>query len=212
MKIVLLLTILSLAVSDVDPPIYDQPFRISFDETIVQNKTKYHVNGKMFYDPINQKSRVDRANGRYNPFCGTILSDQTTPCQQFFTNDKLWITFPAKQVCCFCCDASHGCRMSTPDALKNAVYVGRERLDQDDVLMDKWALDSKLCFKIRSTDSIFLGYCWLQSNSQKNRSCQPYTNRRLWRSFIWKPNNSLPRWHICPSQLLQRAKFQQLPS
>ena len=144
MKILILLLAFIAFTMSVDPPIYDKPFRINFDETIVQNRSKYHINGKMFYDPDNKKSRVDRANGRYNPFCGTILSDQTTPCQQFFTDDKLWITFPAKQICCFCCDAAHGCKMSEPDALKDAVYVDRERLDQDDVLMDKWVLDGKM--------------------------------------------------------------------
>ena len=146
MKILLLLVTLSALATAVDPPVYAYPFRISFDETIVQNRSKYHINGKLFYDPDNHKSRVDRANGRYNPFCGTILTDQTTPCQQFYTNDKLFITFPSKQICCFCCDAAHGCRMSKPDELKNAIYIGTEKLDQNDVLMDKWAIDSTSLF------------------------------------------------------------------
>lgn len=142
-KLILILLLAGLSFS-VNPPVYDYPFSIAFDETIALNKTKYHVNGKLFYDPQNVRSRTDRANGRYDSFCGSILTGQTTPCQQIFKDDKLWITFPAKQVCCFCCDAKHGCVMKT-DSLKDAIYIGREKLDDDDVLMDKWAVDSNLC-------------------------------------------------------------------
>jgi len=83
------------------------------------------VNGKAFYDPKNNRERVDRTNGRYDLFCGTVMSGVTTPCQHLTVNKKRFIIFPAKSQCCFCCDADHGCGILKPDWLKDADYKGK---------------------------------------------------------------------------------------
>lgn len=78
---ILLLAILSVILA-VSPPNYNYAFHINFDESVAVNKTVYRVNGQTFYDPKNNRERVDRANGRYDLFCGTVLPNVTTPCQQ----------------------------------------------------------------------------------------------------------------------------------
>ena len=139
MRLVLLslaLTVSSLALS---PPIYDYAFHVNFDETVVApNKTQYKVNGQTFYDPKNNKQRVDRVNGRYDIFCGSVLPNVTTPCQHITTDSKRWIVFPQKSQCCFCCDSAHGCGILKPNWLADAEYKGQEKLI--DTLFDKWSI------------------------------------------------------------------------
>ncbi len=77
MKLIATICILAIAclqlVETVEPPIYNYAYRISFDEAFIVNKTTYRINGQEFYDPANNRERVDRANGRYDLFCGTVL-------------------------------------------------------------------------------------------------------------------------------------------
>lgn len=82
MKICIILLTLVWFTLAVSPPIFNYAFHINFDEAVTVNKTMYRVNGQMFYDPNNNKERIDRANGRYNRFCGTVLPNVTTPCLQ----------------------------------------------------------------------------------------------------------------------------------
>ena len=63
---------------------------------------------------------MDRANGRYDDFCGSVMPNVTTPCQQMVVDKKRWLIYPGKSVCCFCCDQGHGCGIIRPDWLKNA--------------------------------------------------------------------------------------------
>lgn len=137
MKSTVLLACLIAFVLAVDPPIYNYAYKVSFDESWIVDKTTYRVNGQEFYDPANNRERVDRSNGRYDLFCGTVLPNQTTPCQQITANNKRWIVYPAKSVCCFCCDAAHGCGILSPDWLKGADYKGTERIL--DTIYDKWS-------------------------------------------------------------------------
>lgn len=73
---------LVLVVVTVTPPNYNYSYHITYDETFIINKTNYKVNGQKYYDPNNNRERVDRVNGRYNLFCGSVLPNVTTPCQQ----------------------------------------------------------------------------------------------------------------------------------
>lgn len=72
LKITLVLFILGLVFA-VDPPNYNYPFHITFDEEFITEKGRYTVNGQTYYDPRNNRERVDRANGRYDLFCGSVL-------------------------------------------------------------------------------------------------------------------------------------------
>ena len=114
----LVLMLFAMSCLAVDPPLYDYAFKMNFDELYKTDKGNYEVNGQLFYDPKNNQERVDRVNGRYNIFCNTVLPNVTTPCQQITTQNKRWIIFPSKSLCCFCCDSSHGCGILKPDWMK----------------------------------------------------------------------------------------------
>lgn len=139
MKIIILFVALLGIITTVNPPIYDYPFSIFFDETFIKDSTAYKVNGQTFYDPRNNRQRVDRTNGRYDTICGTILPNVTTPCQQYTVNNKRWVVFPNRSSCCFCCDSAHGCGILKPNWLEDAVYKGQDKII--DTLYDKWSKD-----------------------------------------------------------------------
>ena len=124
MKIVLILVLLAI-VNSIDAPIYNYSYHIAYDETFVIDSVNYKVNGQKFYDPVNNRERVDRTNGRYNLFCGTVLPNVTTPCQQITADNKRWVIFPNKTSCCLCCDAAHGCGILKPSWLAGAQYLGQ---------------------------------------------------------------------------------------
>ena len=119
-----------------DPPTLSGSFQVSFDETYIVNGTRFMVNGQMFYDADHNRERFDRVNGRYNAFCGSILPNITTPCNEITANDKRYFIFPARKQCCLCCTSAQGCGILKQDWLKDAEYVGTEKLV--DTIYDKW--------------------------------------------------------------------------
>lgn len=142
MKNIIALAIFAICICNVvtlDPPTYNFSYRIAFDEIYKVDNKNYETNGVLFYDPINNRERVDRVNGRYNAFCGPIIPKVNTPCVQYTVNNKRWIAFPQKSVCCFCCDSSHGCGILAPDWLKGAEYKGEEKII--DTVYNKWSKD-----------------------------------------------------------------------
>ena len=106
---------------------------------------------------------MDRANGRYDLFCGTVLPNQTTPCQQLTVNKKRWIIYPAKNLCCFCCDAAHGCGILRPDWLNDADYKGEDTLD-DGGVYDKWSKDGIVYSDV---GDFGYNYFWTTTNANK---------------------------------------------
>jgi hypothetical protein len=139
MRQILLLLALAVAFLAASPPNYNYAYHIAFDEAFTVNKTVYRVNGQTFYDPANNRERVDRVNGRYDIFCGTVLPNVTTSCQHITADSKRWLVFPQRSQCCFCCDAAHGCGILKPDWLADAVYKGQDKIV--DTLYDKWSKD-----------------------------------------------------------------------
>jgi hypothetical protein len=139
MRLVLLLLALAATFLAVSPPNYDYGYHITFDEAVIVNKTTYRVNGQTFYDPKNNRQRVDRINGRYDLFCGTVIPNVTTACQHITVDNKRWLVFPQRSQCCFCCDSAHGCGILKPDWLADAEYKGQDKIV--DTLYDKWSKD-----------------------------------------------------------------------
>jgi hypothetical protein len=109
----------------------------------------------VFYDPINNRERYDRSNGRYNAFCGPIVPNVSTSCVQYTVNNKRWITFPQKSICCFCCDSAHGCGILSPDWLSGAEYKGEEKIV--DTMYDKWSKNGSFGYN----------YFWVSQNENK---------------------------------------------
>lgn len=147
-------------VVSVDPPTYNFSYHVTFDEVFTVNGTDYEVNGQVFYDPVHNRERVDRVNGRYDLFCGQVLPNVSTPCLQYTVDNRRWIVFPQKSQCCFCCDSAHGCGILKPDWLADASFMGEEKII--DTVYEKW-----------SKDGMF-GYNWFWSSKDANR-----TPRRL---------------------------------
>jgi hypothetical protein len=120
LKILILTALCLFNIYCVDPPVLPGSFQITFDETFIQNTTHYRVNGQLYYDATNNRERVDRTDGRYSKFCGTILPNVTTACTHLTVDDKRYIVFPQKKQCCFCCDSSHGCGILKQNWLEGA--------------------------------------------------------------------------------------------
>lgn len=125
MFIILTLSVALLnTVNAIDPPSLDPAFQVAFDETFIEKDKKYVVNGQMFYDAKNNRERVDRNQGQHDLFCGSVLPNISTPCTQITVNNKRYINFPKKKICCFCCDSEHGCGILRQDWLNGAKYLG----------------------------------------------------------------------------------------
>jgi hypothetical protein len=110
---------------------------VRFQQDFVESysTTQYHDVGKMWYDSERVMSRLDRSNGKYDPFCNTI-TNATTPCTQLVREGKRWIFFPLIRLCCECCDAAHGCGILKRDWLSTANYIGKEELSGQ--IFDRW--------------------------------------------------------------------------
>lgn len=93
LKHTLLLALFTLALCK-DAPILAGSFLISFEQIEIIDNINYTVNGQMFYDADNNRERIDRTNGRYDPFCGSVLPNTTTPCQHLTVNGKRNLIFP----------------------------------------------------------------------------------------------------------------------
>lgn len=78
------------------------------------------------YDAANTRSRTDRNDGSHDRYCAPEKPFQSTACTHLVLGKDRWLVFPQENDCCWCCDASHGCGILTPDWLQrsNASYVG----------------------------------------------------------------------------------------
>ena len=94
----------------------------------------------MWFDSENGMSRVDRTNGRYDPFCGTVLN-ATTPCTQLVRDGKRYMIYPFVRTCCQCCDSEHGCGIMRRDWLKEASFVGKDELSGQ--FFNKWNIEGR---------------------------------------------------------------------
>lgn len=166
MKILLLVLAFAAVSLSVNPPVYNYSYHIAFDQAYTVNSTVYRVNGQKYYDPANNRERTDRANGRYNAFCGTVLPNVTTSCQLFTKDNKRWIVFPQRTQCCFCCDGAHGCGVLKPDWLAGAEYKGTEKIV--DTEYDKWSKDGMCCVIQVMLDSTTFGQPLMLTKSQED--------------------------------------------
>ena len=82
--------------------------------------------GKLFYDYINKRYRVDRDNGKGDRYCGSVYKLSNTPCTHYVTEGKRYLHFPEKNDCCYCCDSEHGCGVLKPDWVSGGKFQGYE--------------------------------------------------------------------------------------
>ena len=100
-----------------------------FSEAYTVKDKVYVYNGKFFYDYPNKRQRSDKWDSKDEPICNSILPNVTSNCTHLVVNEKRYIFFPTKNVCCVCCDASHGCGVIKPDWFFNGIYQGLKRVN-----------------------------------------------------------------------------------
>jgi hypothetical protein len=140
------LLILTLAKCDEQPPVWANQFEQEFSETfsyplVGTGKTT----GKFFYDFTNKQYRVDRYNGKWDRYCGSVFKFKDTPCTHYVSQGKRYLDFPKENYCCYCCDSAHGCGVLRPDWLSGATYKGLQSENgQSYHVWDKPGLQSNL--------------------------------------------------------------------
>lgn len=119
-------------------PVWPAQFTEDFTETMTypvigSSKTK----GQFYYDWTNKRYRVDRENGKWDRYCGSVYKFSDTPCQHYVVEGKRYLNFPKKDYCCYCCDSAHGCGILKPDWLAGAIFEG-EKTDANGITYNVW--------------------------------------------------------------------------
>ena len=106
----ILLTILHIVVSQPSKggsqpsdPVWPDKFQQTFNETFYYPVIGTHyTTGKFYYDWKNKRYRVDRANGRFDRYCGFngVKFFQDTPCSHIVVDGWRWMVYPEKKECC----------------------------------------------------------------------------------------------------------------
>ena len=76
------------------PPTFNYSYQVSFEETFYKKGGSFKTTGQVFYDPFNNRERVDWDNGEHNFFCGSVLPNVATPCISLTINNLRWQIFP----------------------------------------------------------------------------------------------------------------------
>lgn len=108
-------------------PVWPDMFQQSFQESFYYPVLGTHkTNGTYYYDFANRRYRIDRANGRYDRYCG-LNGEKAfvdTPCTQLVVEGMRWLIYPEKQECCQCCTSEQGCGVLFPTWMNNATFIG----------------------------------------------------------------------------------------
>ena len=128
------------AAADPQPPVWPNQWEAEFEETntypIVGSK---NTTGKFFYDWTNKVYRVDREDGKFDRYCGSVYKLTSTPCSHIVTEGKRYLWFPKKDYCCYCCDAAHGCGLVKPDWVSAGEFSGFTPAN-DGTVLQKWEI------------------------------------------------------------------------
>ena len=84
-------------------PVWPNTFQMTFNETLTYPLLGSHYTaGTYYYDFPNKRYRIDRANGRYDRYCGFngVRAFQDTPCTQLVIDGMRWMIYPEKKECC----------------------------------------------------------------------------------------------------------------
>jgi hypothetical protein len=85
-----------------------------------------NVEGNWWFDFTNRMFRVDRTNGNYDRYCGTVYKFANTPCSQIVREGVRHMYFPEKKFCCKCCTNAGGCGVLVPTWIQQGKPLGRE--------------------------------------------------------------------------------------
>jgi hypothetical protein len=121
-------------------PVWPEQFEQNFEETLKYPVLGSHeTSGKFYYDWTNKRYRVDRDNGHYDRYCGSVYPFSNTPCSHIVTEGDRYLWYPEKNYCCYCCSSQHGCGLLKPDWLDGAKFEDYVKEDGDDqTVYEKW--------------------------------------------------------------------------
>ena len=110
----------------------------------------------MAYDFDSKQYIVQRANGKWDRYCGSVYKFRNLKCTHYVTEGKRYLDFPEKNYCCYCCDAAHGCGILKPDWAADAVYQG-EKVENGKSynVWDKKGLQSNLYWEEKDSKRMY---------------------------------------------------------
>ncbi len=112
------------------PPIWPAYWKSDFSETTKLIDT-HHTIGTIWYasTPSLNATRIDRANGRGDRYCGSEEPFENMPCSQFVVQGMRYLVYPTKKKCCACCSAAKGCGVVKRNWLTTANYTGQQKIN-----------------------------------------------------------------------------------
>ena len=124
--IIIIISLFAISVTcQVAAPVWPNQWQEDFTETLSYSVIgSGTTTGSYYYDWTNQKYRVDRANGKWDRYCGSVEVFTDTPCSHIVVDGNRYLWFPQKNYCCFCCNAAEGCGVLSPNWLSAATWVG----------------------------------------------------------------------------------------
>ena len=118
-------------------PVWPDQFEQSFTEVFAYGFLKGNAKGNFFYDWTNRRYRIDRDNGKYDRYCGTIFKFTDAACSHIVTGGNRYLYFPDKNYCCNCCSDANGCGVLKPDWLDGGKFIDLEN-DTNGTVLEKW--------------------------------------------------------------------------
>jgi hypothetical protein len=79
LKLVLAVAFIALVAAEPITPVWPESFKMDFNETNKVLILKGHTHGTYVYDAVNKKTRMDRANGKFDRYCGSVYKLHDTP-------------------------------------------------------------------------------------------------------------------------------------
>ena len=82
------------------------------------------TSGTIYYNWPTKSYRIDRKNGKWDRYCGSVYKLTNTPCSHIVVEGKRYLYFPEKHDCCMCCTNKGGCGVLKPNWLDGSIYQG----------------------------------------------------------------------------------------
>ena len=113
--------------ADVTTPVWPDQFTQTFTEKLTYPIIGTGVtSGVFYYNWTTKQYRIDRVNGKWDRYCGSVYKFRNTPCSHFVNEGKRFLYFPEMNDCCMCCTDKGGCGILKPNWLDGSEYVGEQ--------------------------------------------------------------------------------------
>ena len=137
MRLILCLLAIALFKAE-DPPEWANKFSQNFTEKMKYFFIKGETKGSYYYNYDLMKYRMDRENGKFDRYCGSVYKLRDTPCSHYVSEGKRYLHFPEKDYCCMCCTSEKGCGILKPDWLEGATLI-KEYKNKEDKDIQVWS-------------------------------------------------------------------------